>query len=55
MPAFFSPSGLYIVCRENIGAEGYVVRVLNFATWKHQSVTFDTAEAARRYASLWSL
>lgn len=53
---FWTPTGLYVVVREIIGSGGfYVVRVYNFATWKHREVEFEDASAAMRYADLWRI
>lgn len=52
---FLSPSGYYIVLAAEIGREGWYVRVLDFATWKHRRYEFPTESKARAYADQWRL
>jgi len=49
MPPFWSPSGYYVVTRENIGGDGWIVRVLDFATWRHK--VFKYPDEARAVAA----
>lgn len=53
--AFFSPSGMWVVLRALDAPDFWIVRVLNFATWKHTEVEFESEEAARKYVTLWSI
>lgn len=50
-----NPDGLVIVCREEIGAPGWIVRVLNFATWKHLKYSYATQAEAEREFLKWSI
>jgi hypothetical protein len=53
---FWSPSGYFIVVRPHVGGTGgWIVRVLNFATWKHRERQFLTESDARKYADLWRI
>lgn len=52
---FESPTGMYIAIRPAFDKDGWIVRVLNFATWQHQTYAFPDEAAARRYAVLWRI
>ena len=46
---FLAPSGMWIVLRPLDVHDFWLVRILNFATWKHTEVEFESEDAARRY------
>ena len=52
---FWSEGGLWICVRPEIGRPGWIVRVYNFATWKHKTLTFETEKEARTEAVRWML
>jgi len=51
----FAPSGYYVIVRPEIGLDGWVVRVLDFATWAHRRMVFPDETAARTEALKWLL
>jgi hypothetical protein len=53
--AFWTPGALYVCVRERINKPGWQVRVLNFATWVHKTVTYETEQEARDAADLWRI
>jgi hypothetical protein len=52
---FWTPNAMYVEVRPHIGKPGYLIRVLNFATWKHREFTYPDAATARTQAELWKL
>lgn len=50
-----SPSGMWVVLRALEVPGFWIVRVLNFATWKHTEVEFESEAAARKYVALWMI
>lgn len=48
-----SPSGMWVVLRALEEPDFWGVRVMNFATWKHTEVEFESETAARKYVALW--
>lgn len=50
---FLTPSGMWVVLRPLGEPDFWLVRVLNFATWKHTEVEFESEAAARKYVALW--
>lgn len=53
--AFFSPGGYYIIVRQDVSEAYWVVRVLDFADWKHRRDEFPTEAKARAEADRWRL
>lgn len=53
--AFLAPSGYYVVMRPDIGRDGWVVKVYNFATWKHREARFADEATAHGYYVQWTL
>ena len=53
--AVLAPSGFYVVLREAIGRPGWVVRVLDFALWKHREFRFPDEASARTEFTRWVL
>jgi hypothetical protein len=52
---FWSPAGYYVAVRQDIGTDAWLVRVLNFVTFKHRTFTFPDPAAARSHADLWRI
>lgn len=52
---FASPAGYWIVLRPEIGAPGWIVRILNFASFKYRKLAFDTEAEARYEANKWRI
>ena len=50
-----TPIGMWVVIRPNFGIEGdgWTIRVLNFATWKHRTFNFATEAEARHELVRW--
>jgi hypothetical protein len=50
-----SPAGYWIVVRPEIGKPVWIVRVLNFASFKYVTHEFPDETAARSYADMWRI
>ena len=48
-----TPSGYYVVMRENIGEPGWAVWVYDFATWNHRVRQFSDEASARGHFTQW--
>lgn len=53
--AFESPAGYWVVLRPEIGKPVWIVRVLNFVSFKYLKHEFHTETEARTYADMWRI
>jgi hypothetical protein len=49
----WSPGALYVCVRPEITGPGWVLKVYNFATWRHKTVIYATEAEARTAAGWW--
>ena len=50
-----TPAGYVLVLRQEVGADHWILRVLNFATWKHLKYSYPTEAEARTAYDMWRL
>jgi hypothetical protein len=48
-----NPGGLWVVLRQDIGSTDWIVKVYDFANWKHREFRFPDEASARRYFVSW--